>query len=87
MFGPFLFTMIAPVVQAIGLRRARVNPLWAVAAAVAFAGVAIVLGSSTWSTVLYTVLWLAAWSPAILATLRDMDLVGAQRDGVPAPAH
>lgn len=70
MFGPFLLLMIAPVVQAIGLRRARVNPMWAVAAAVAFSIVAILLGSTTWSAVIYTVLWVAAWTPAALTTLR-----------------
>jgi hypothetical protein len=85
MFGPFILMFLAPIVQAIGLRRARVNPLWAIAAAVAFAVVAIILGSSTWSTPLYTVLWLASWTPAILATLRDQ--VSTHHDAVPAPAH
>jgi hypothetical protein len=52
LFTPFFLTLICPIPQAIGLRRARVLPLWACLSVVAGTVLFAVLGSTPWSTAL-----------------------------------
>lgn len=69
-FLPFLLGLLAPLPQAVGLRRARVLPLWACLAVVAAAVLFLVLGSTPWSSAASTVLLVAGFAPAALAMLR-----------------
>jgi hypothetical protein len=79
-FVPYLLTLVSPVVQGVGLLRARVLPLWALLCLVAGAAVMAVVGSTPWSTALSTVLLVAGFAPAALAMLR-----GESRPAVDEP--
>ena len=70
MFAPFFLVVLAPIVQAIGLRRARVTPIWAVGVVVIGSAVAVGVGSVNWSSAVVAVLWVAGTTPAALVLVR-----------------
>jgi hypothetical protein len=70
LFAPFFFTLLCAVPQAIGLRRARVIPLWASLAVVAATVFFLVVGSTPWSSALWTGLLVVGMVPAAAAMLR-----------------
>jgi hypothetical protein len=72
LFTPFFLTLICPIPQAIGLRRARVLPLWACLSVVAGTVLFAVLGSTPWSTALWAVLVIVGYAPAAAAMLRSV---------------
>jgi hypothetical protein len=75
LFVPFLLGMFAIVPQAIGLRRARVVPLWAVLLLVGgFLAVMFAGGSTPVATGVWTILATIGFTPAALAMLRGQGL-------------
>jgi hypothetical protein len=79
LFLPYLLGLLAVIPQAIGLRRARVIPLWACLSVVTGAVLFIVLGSTSWVTGVWTVLLVAGFTPAALALVRgDEATVGPE---------
>lgn len=68
-FLPFLVGLLAAVPQVVGLRRARVIPLWACLAVVAATVLFAVVGSTPWASAAYTVLMVAGFAPAALVVL------------------
>lgn len=69
LFFPFLLSLLAPVVQVVGLRRARVVPLWAALAVSAGVGLVLGMGNVQWSNALATGLLVAGFAPAARAVL------------------
>jgi hypothetical protein len=91
---PFVFALFIPLVlvgflsaipQAIGLRRARVIPLWACLAVIAGTSLSLALGSYPWVTALWTMLVVAGFAPAAIAIMRPQPK-GAQPTSAPAAA-
>lgn len=70
LFTPFFLALVAPLPQAIGLRRAGVLPLWACLAVVAATVLYAVVGSTPWSAAVAGVLFVVGFAPAALALLR-----------------
>lgn len=68
--APFFLSFLAPVVQGVGLRRAKVVPLWAMMAIVASAVVILVAGSTPVTSAVWTVLAVAGFAPAAAAAMR-----------------
>jgi hypothetical protein len=71
LYAPFFLTLLSPLPQAIGLRRAGVVPLWACLSVVAGTVVFAVVGSTPWSAPLAAVLLIAGFAPAARAVLRS----------------
>jgi hypothetical protein len=71
LFAPYVLGLLAPIPQAIGLRGARVIPLWACLAIIAATAILVALGSYPWVTALWTLLMVSGLAPAAVATLRD----------------
>jgi membrane protein YqaA with SNARE-associated domain len=69
-FVPFFFSLLAPVVQAVALRRARVIPLWAGLAIGGAAVLALAMGNIPWSNAVVTAAAIAGFAPAAAAMLR-----------------
>jgi hypothetical protein len=69
-FVPFFLTLISPLVQGVGLWRARVVPLWALLCLAVGAVVLVAVGSTPWSTALSTALLAVGFAPAALTMLR-----------------
>jgi hypothetical protein len=69
-FTPFFLALLSPVPQAIGLRRARVLPLWACLSVVVGTVFFLFVGSTTWSSAIWTLLLVTGFAPAAAATLR-----------------
>jgi hypothetical protein len=70
LFIPFLLGLLAPIPQAIGLRRARVVPLWAALAVVAGVAVMAIAGSTPATSAATTILLVAGLLPATRAMLQ-----------------
>jgi hypothetical protein len=75
LFVPFFFALICFIPQAIGLRRARVIPLWACLSIVAAMLLFIVTGSLPWVSAVWTALMVAGFTPAAMAALRPKPVV------------
>jgi hypothetical protein len=86
MFLPFFLALLSPVVQAVGLRRARVIPLWAVLSVAVATALMLVTGNAHWSNALWTALVLAGFTPAAAAMLRSGARTPAGGRGEPQPA-
>ncbi|WP_324273544.1 hypothetical protein [Blastococcus brunescens] len=71
LFLPFLVGWLGFVPQAVGLRRARVIPTWAMASVVVGTVVFLVIGSTPWSTGLWMVAMIAGLAPAAAAAVRS----------------
>ena len=71
LFLPYFLAWLCFLPQAIGLRRARVIPVWAVASVVAGTLVFLVVGSMPWSTGLWMVALIAGLAPAAAAAVRS----------------
>jgi hypothetical protein len=71
LYAPFFLTLLAPLPQAIGLRRAGVVPLWACLSIVAATVLFVVVGSTPWSAALAGVLFLVGFAPAARAAVRS----------------
>ncbi|WP_137159788.1 hypothetical protein [Blastococcus sp. CCUG 61487] len=86
LFVPFLVGWLAAVPQAVGLRRARVIPTWAMGSVLAGTLVFLVVGSTPWSTGLWMVALIAGFAPAAAAAVRTAAPaeVGAPVEPVPA---
>jgi len=68
---PYLVgVLLAPAVQAVALRRARVVPLWAMIAVLAGSAVMVVGGSSPAGSAAWTVLLVAGFVPAAATAVR-----------------
>ncbi len=67
----YLLGLLAAVPQAVGLRRARVVPLWACLAVAAATVLFLVAGSTPWSSAAWMTLMVAGLTPAAAAMLRD----------------
>jgi hypothetical protein len=67
---PYLLGLLAPIPQAIALRRARVVPLWAAIAVVTGVVVLLVAGSTPISSALATVLLVGGLLPAARSVVR-----------------
>jgi hypothetical protein len=85
-FVPFFFSLLAPAVQAIGLRRARVIPLWATLAIALATVLSVALGNLQWNNAGVTLLMVAGFAPAAAAMLRRgaVDVVASPRVPVTA---
>jgi hypothetical protein len=68
-FAPFFLGLLCSVPQAVGLRRARVVPLWACLALVTATAFFLFTGSTPWSSAIWTVLLVAGFLPAAAAML------------------
>ncbi|MFP5372965.1 MAG: hypothetical protein ACLGI3_19795 [Actinomycetes bacterium] len=79
-FAPFLLGLLAPVVQAVGLRRAGVVPLWATLSIAAAVVLALAIGNQQWNNTAVTVLMAAGFAPAAAALVRRRPIDGA---GIP----
>lgn len=81
---PFLLGLLAPAVQAMGLRRAGVVPLWATLAIAAAVVLALAIGNQQWSNTAMTVLMVAGFAPAAAALVRrrPVDSADILRDQV-----
>jgi hypothetical protein len=66
-FMPFFLSFLAPIPQSIGLRRARVVPLWAVVALIAGVMAMMLLGSTPVTSLVWTALTVAGFAPAAVA--------------------
>lgn len=85
-FAPFLIGLLAPIAQAVGLRRAGVVPLWA-AFSIALATVlSVTVGNLQWNNAAITALLIAGFAPAAAAMVRrgPADVVGHERVAVTA---
>jgi hypothetical protein len=82
LFLPYLIGWLGVLPQAVGLRRARVIPTWALVSVVAGTLVFLVVGSTPWSTGLWMVALIAGLAPAAVAAVR-----GRAADPVREPAH
>jgi hypothetical protein len=70
-FVPFLLGALGCTLpQAIGLRRARVVPLWACLALVAATVLMFAVGSVPWTSALWTALMVAGMAPAAVTAIR-----------------
>lgn len=67
----YLLGFLGAVPQAIGLKRARVLPLWACLAVIAGTVLFLMVGSTPWSSALWTVLIVGGLAPAALTMLRS----------------
>jgi hypothetical protein len=88
LIAPFFLSLLSPIVQGLGLWRARVAPLWALLCLIGGAAVIALVGSTPWSTALSTVLLIAGFAPAALTMLRGApaERAAARRGAVPATA-
>lgn len=87
-FLPFFFFLLAPIVQAVGLRRAGVIQLWATIAITAATALTLAVGNAQWSNAVVTALLIAGFAPAA-ATVMARGTVGSPQDDgerVAAPA-
>jgi hypothetical protein len=85
LFIPFLLGIFALIPQAVGLRRARVIPLWAMLALVGGPVMMMVAGGSTpVASAVFTLLVVIGFTPAALAMLRSPTLAPAHAS---PPAH
>jgi hypothetical protein len=83
LFVPFLLGLLAIIPQAVGLRRARVIPIWAaVAIGVGVVSMIVAGGSTPVATGLYTALVVVGLTPAAIAMVRSGSLT---REAVPEP--
>lgn len=73
LFVPFLVGWLATLPQAVGLRRARVVPIWAMASVAVGTLVFLVVGSTPWSSGLWMVTLIAGFAPAAIAAVRGSD--------------
>jgi hypothetical protein len=72
LFVPFLIGLLAIIPQAVGLRRARVIPIWAaVAVGVGVVSMLVAGGSTPVATALYTGLVVVGLAPAAIAMVRS----------------
>lgn len=85
-FMPFLVGLLAPIVQAVGLRRARVIPLWATLSIAVAAVLAIAVGNQHWSNAAVTALMIAGFAPAAAAMVRGDRVDVARTERVPVSA-
>jgi hypothetical protein len=69
-FVPFFFALLAPVAQAVGLRRARVIPLWATLSIALATVLSLALGNLQWNNAAVTVLMIAGFAPAAATMVR-----------------
>jgi hypothetical protein len=85
-FVPFFFSLLAPTVQAIGLRRARVIPLWATLSITLATVLSVALGNMQLSNAAITVLMVAGFAPAAAVMLRrgTVEAVEIRREPVTA---
>lgn len=87
-FVPFLIGLLAPIVQAVGLRRAGAVPLWAALSIVAAAVLALAVGNQQWNNAAVTALLVAGLAPAAATMVRrgPVDAVGSSREQLSVPA-
>ena len=91
-FAPYLIgTILAPAVQAVALKRARVIPLWALLAVLAATLVLAAIGSAPVATAVWGALMVAGFAPAAMAAMTGrIDLahglpVRRERHGMVSP--
>lgn len=83
---PFLLGMvIAPAVQAVALRRARVVPLWSMIAVLLAAAAMVVFGSAPAGSAAWTILLIAGFAPAAAAAMRPSPARRAEAATASAP--
>lgn len=83
-FAPYLVgLLLAPAVQAVALRRARVIPLWAALSVGVGAAVFAVFAGQWWASIVWGVGLVAGFLPAARATLRERPSKGLV-EGPPA---
>ncbi|MFA9429200.1 hypothetical protein [Egicoccus sp. AB-alg2] len=70
LFVPFLLGLLAPIPQVVGLRRARIIPLWAALAVVAGVAVMVIAGSTPATSAFTAILLAAGLFPAARTMLR-----------------
>lgn len=87
-FVPFFFGLLAPIVQGVGLRRARVIPLGAALSIAAATVLALAVGNLQWNNAAITVLMIAGFAPAAVRMIGrgPVDAVEASREQVPVTA-
>ena len=73
LFLPFLVFPLAWVPQVVGLRRARVVPVWALLAVLASVALIVVVGSQPWASAVWTAGLVAGFAPAAVAMLRGRE--------------
>jgi hypothetical protein len=87
-FVPFLIGLLAPIVQAVGLRRAGAVPLWATLSIAAATVLALIVGNQQWSNAVVTALMVAGFAPAAATMVRrgPVDAVESSREPTSVPA-
>jgi hypothetical protein len=67
---PHLFVFLCVIPQGVALLRAKVIPVWALISLLVATATMLVLGSSLWSSTIWTILLVAGFAPAAAAMLR-----------------
>jgi hypothetical protein len=86
LFAPFFLGILCTIPQAVGLRRARVIPLWACVALIAGTLMFMVAGSVPASSAIWTALMVAGFAPAALALVRGEHAHAEVATAQPIPA-